>query len=307
MKNQKSVLSGIPLDISHLVLRRSFEGYSSPFDLYRCPVSGVVQTIPMPSIEELKKNEYNDDYMAYHNDNLNKTSITARRRLKRILKFFKVKEHVSLLDIGCSTGWFLKVAQDFGFEIAGIELSEFAAKKANKLLDGDFVKTTALNETSFPTEYFDIIHSNQVLEHIQEPIEFINAQRKLLKKDGILVLGTPNMDSLSFKLMRGEWASLKKPDHLIMYNKKSIKYLLDKTGFEILSIYYTGMPPIFFKRRKIVNTNINQINSKNINLKNKKWSLKHFVLKNEILSNFFSAIINQLRLGDTMYVIAKKK
>lgn len=302
----KSLLTGEPLTENDLVIRRRFQRYEQPFDLYRCPKSGLVQTVPMPDMDELVDKEYNDSYSAYQDVNLRETQITSRRRLRRIEKYLLSNSTRRLLDVGCSTGWFLKTAKERGYEVAGIELSSYAAKKANELLGGGVIAGT-LSDWEYLPESFDIVHSNQVIEHVPDPVTFVQNQAKYLKKSGLLVIGTPNMDSLAWKRLRGNWDSLQKPDHIVMFSPTSLSYLLERESFKVLAIHFTGMPPFGGKSKSYVDQNVNRVNSSPTRKINNLCKLKYWVLGQPAISNLAAVVIDRFKLGDTMYVIARKR
>ena len=93
-----------------------------------------------------------------------------------------------MLDVGCSTGWFLKAAQERGFRVAGIELSAYAAAEANRWLGASRVQGIAFEKAVFTAEQFDVIYSNQVIEHVPDPNGFVAKAAKCLKPNGLLVL-----------------------------------------------------------------------------------------------------------------------
>lgn len=302
----KSLLTGEPLTENDLVIKRRFEGYEQPFDLFRCPTSGLVQTVPMPDMDELADKEYIDSYSAYQDVNLRETQITSSRRLRRIEKYLLSNSTRRLLDVGCSTGWFLKTAKERGYEVAGVEMSSYATKKANALLGGG-VFIGKFEDCEFPKEYFDIVYSSAVIEHVPDPISFIEKQSDYLKKDGLLFINTPNIDSLAWRRLGGNWSMLQLPDHIVFFNPSSITYLLESLSFEVLIIYSAGMPPLTGKKKEYVDCNYrlgrNPTPQSNFTLK----KLKHFLLRRPIASNIAAMVIDRFKIGDSMHVIARKR
>ncbi|MFH1900304.1 MAG: methyltransferase domain-containing protein [Patescibacteria group bacterium] len=78
---------------------------------------------------------------------------------------------------------------------------------------------------------YDLIYSSDVIEHIQDPQEFLILTKKILKKNGIIVTITPNFDNILSKLFQ-----IKPTEHLIYLNKKNILKLYKKSGINILEV-----------------------------------------------------------------------
>ena len=87
-----------------------------------------------------------------------------------------------MLDIGCRPGFFLSL-QKRGWKVSGIDSSLKAvnyAKKKLKLRNITVNDYTELNSTK--KNSYDVIYSNGVLEHIDDPLNFIKISHRLLKK-----------------------------------------------------------------------------------------------------------------------------
>ena len=152
--------------------------------------------------------------------------------LIRLIK--RHKEKGSLLDIGCSVGFLLEEARNQGFDAEGMELNKKAVDIAAS--KGFNVKRCMLNEAGYDSEKFDAVILNHILEHINEPNDFLYSIFKIMKKDGILVIGVPNHDSLVARLLKRNWYGWGMPEHLWHFDRKSLKYLLAKNGFIIKEI-----------------------------------------------------------------------
>lgn len=151
----------------------------------------------------------------------------------------------NLLDVGCSTGIFLDIAQKRGFECYGIEINSEAANFA-QMEFGLSVYRRKLEELTLPSEGFDIITLWDLIEHLRLPSEFLGEIHRILKKEGILVLETPNINSLlhqtalmiyyaTFK----NWASpmrIYNIHHLHYFSDATIKSLLKYNGFQVIKV-----------------------------------------------------------------------
>lgn len=137
-----------------------------------------------------------------------------------------------VLDVGAGVGRFGRYLTDA--EYLGIELSEYAIAKANE--DGINVTKKDLFElVNEKKEYFDVVASFQVIEHITHPKEFIGAMKELLRPGGILILATPNNDS---KLFLTENMSLNSPPHhLLLWNRSSLEWCANDLRMKVENVY----------------------------------------------------------------------
>ena len=77
-----------------------------------------------------------------------------------------------------------------------------------------------------------------MLEHVEKPWEYLEAAKKNLRKNGRIVIGIPNIDSLEFKYTKEYWFHLQPQFHLWHFTPKSVRKLLEQTGFTINNIDY---------------------------------------------------------------------
>jgi 2-polyprenyl-3-methyl-5-hydroxy-6-metoxy-1,4-benzoquinol methylase len=102
-----------------------------------------------------------------------------------------------LLDLGCDDGvWTRSIADAVGAtEVHGVEIVDEQAKKAQAR--GIRVATLDLNQplTALPSDYYDVIHANQVIEHVSSVDTFVSEIYRLLKPGGHAVVSTENGSS----------------------------------------------------------------------------------------------------------------
>ncbi|MDI6752203.1 MAG: class I SAM-dependent methyltransferase [bacterium] len=151
-----------------------------------------------------------------------------------LLKRYIEPKGKKLLDIGTGKGYFLEIAQRLGFEIYGVEPSGYCSKTAQKKF-GENILCGKIEDAKYGDERFDVITMTDLIEHISSPRSFLKEVNRVLKKDGVLLLTTPNFDSFTRKLLGKDWFQYKY-EHIVYYNKKSIFYLLEKEGFKVLTI-----------------------------------------------------------------------
>ena len=137
----------------------------------------------------------------------------------------------TVLDIGCSTGHLLTGIQDSAAAVFGHELSrkevEFCQKKLGLNVDSKPL------EERFPPQSFDLITLIFVLEHIGEPISFLQNLKKYLKPNGKLVIVVPNiLDPLvslyDIENFRKFYFCI---EHLFYYSPKTLAETLTQAGY----------------------------------------------------------------------------
>lgn len=159
-----------------------------------------------------------------------------RWEFKEVLKLIKNK-NIKLLEIGCGRGYFLNMAFKEGVNSFGIDINQKAIDFAKK----NFGLTNVFSETlddfleKRDEKDFDIVCLFHILEHLQDPKDFISKIANILKRGGLLCLSFPNPHRIDLKMLQREHWDYP-PHHLTRWNEKSIRYLLDKTGFDILNI-----------------------------------------------------------------------
>lgn len=137
---------------------------------------------------------------------------------------------LKVLDIGCFTGEFLEILKKRGADVYGIELQDDAVKIANKKLGMRVYKADVMGN-EFPNMKFDIISLLGLIEHVTDPIRLLMRCSKLLKKDGILLIQTPNSGSFFAKVMKKYWPPYAPVEHIHLFSQKSLEIVLEREKF----------------------------------------------------------------------------
>jgi len=120
-----------------------------------------------------------------------------------------------ILDYGCGMGGVSQLFfEKYGSKVDGVEISGNELKKA-KITYGnnkniDFI---LLDKYDFPVKNYDLIFSSQVIEHVHNPGNYLSKINSMLKDDGYLLIGLPNIVNMHYFL------------NLIFYSqKRAVKY-----------------------------------------------------------------------------------
>ena len=128
-----------------------------------------------------------------------------------------------------NTAWPHNVLKAKAKEVFGLDLEigeEF-------LKDSVHYKKEAAENANFDVK-FDVIFAGDLIEHLINPGLFLDACKKMLKPEGMLILTTPNTFNL-FNLTEKitKYDPTTNPDHTFYFNQKVIKVLLQKCGWQV--------------------------------------------------------------------------
>ncbi len=224
---------------------RSRPFLETPVDtLVRCRDCGLVYVNPQPGEteggyeEEFFLKEYKDVYGVDYIEDRENIARIARARLDAIERY---KQGGKLLDVGCAAGFLLDEARRRGWSSQGVEVSRFASEYARQKLQLD-VFTGTLEEAGFPSEEFDVVVIYFLLEHLRDPLALLREVNRVLKLWGLVSVAVPNIAGLYFQLNRKSWIEerVRHQSHLYEFSPKSLKRILNKAGFRILSLTSEG-------------------------------------------------------------------
>lgn len=136
-----------------------------------------------------------------------------------------------ILDFGCFDASKLMPFHQAGWRVAGIDLNEPAISRARTHMpEGDFWCADLLDIQI--EERFDYIRSDNVIEHLLEPLPYVSALKELLLPGGRIRIFVPNGRALSIRLFGKYSAMYWMPFHLTMFTASSLSRLLERSGFQ---------------------------------------------------------------------------
>jgi|GEM_PF-3109899 len=148
----------------------------------------------------------------------------------KLRDIYALKPSGSLLDVGCSFGDFLHKAKHF-YDAEGLEINPYTAQVAGRdfTVHRDFLSKLDLEKR------YDIVTLHQILYGVPDTVELLREIHKVLARDGILYVNTPNADSYAMRTYRGKANHLYGYTTLNVFGRKSLEALAARTGFKILS------------------------------------------------------------------------
>lgn len=212
--------------------------YDIERNVLECHNCGIIYLEPKPIPKEYYEHEYRKLYTPVLGKKLSAEQIFdiflpyQKARIDELKHILKLNPEMKALDIGCSAGHFLYTLKNHVKECTGIEFNKEEAEFASKTL-GLKIYTEPIEETDIPLEYFDLITVFQVLEHIDDPIKFLETTHKYLKPEGFLVVEVPNVQDALISLYHIKEYSdfwFREP-HVFYYSPKTLSMMLEKCGF----------------------------------------------------------------------------
>lgn len=206
------------------------------FELRKNEEYDLLATFPRPERDKLPEYYKSEKYIS-HTD----SKSTFFDKLYHWVKSYMLQKKIGwienekenrgkLLDIGAGTGDFLLEAKNKGWKVFGVEPNSRARDLA-------FEKGLNLIEdtSAFNSEEFDVITLWHVLEHVPDLEEQIIELKRLLKKDGLLLIAVPNFKSYDAKVYQEKWAAYDVPRHLYHFSQTSIKKIFENFSFKLIS------------------------------------------------------------------------
>lgn len=135
-----------------------------------------------------------------------------------------------ILDIGCSSGFFLNIAKSRGWETYGIELGEIEAEMCRK--EGHILYTKKLDDLNIDIK-FDVITLWDVFEHLPDGKEQLKLFQSKLSSKGVIFMQIPNSDALAAKVLQQRCNMFDGVEHVNLYNPKTIRLIAQKVGLKV--------------------------------------------------------------------------
>lgn len=207
------------------------------FSIARCSGCNVLRTIPFISDEDLGA-YYPRDYWGNESAVSDEWIRKSQSEKTRFIETLGL-ERGRILDVGCGSGFFLRALGD-AWERWGVETGEEAVSAARQALGQEHVFQGSLLGTSFPEAKFEVVTFWSALEHMNDPKENLVEARRILQKDGTLVVQVPNAGSYQAQMFKGDWFSLDAPRHRYHFTIKTLRGLLSETRFEPYSVTFAS-------------------------------------------------------------------
>ena len=202
--------------------------------IVRCLDCGLAYTNPRPKIADIAAGYAACVDETYLSESTSR-SINSHFSLNTVKRFVRSGR---LLEVGASTGYFLNAAR-VDYEVAGLEPSEWACRIARERFGLEVHPETLESSRRFVPGSFDVVAMIDVIEHLPDPRAAVCRAAELLRPGGLLYFVTPDIGSLSARMLGGYWWGLR-PAPLYYLDQSTIGKMLDSAGLEMVLIKSFG-------------------------------------------------------------------
>jgi len=232
-------LCGAPPPLDSIPVLKKFN-----FPYFRCPKCSLVYPSPRPK-EEYIHEQYKTGRFSNFFQDIYLPSANYRMEtifLERVQEIIKPRvKNGKILDIGCSSGHFLKVAENHGYDVFGVEPNSDMVEFATKELGLENIKNGTLDDDTYPSNYFDVITLWDVLEHVVDPSHLLKSVKKALKPGGWVFAYTENFDSFNVFISMADSEMIAADVHIRHYTPETFRIEFEKADFNVREVMTHGL------------------------------------------------------------------
>jgi 2-polyprenyl-3-methyl-5-hydroxy-6-metoxy-1,4-benzoquinol methylase len=216
---------------------RRRRGEKDGFQLSQCDSCHTLYVNELPTAEELAAL-----YEVYYEDAQLSPPPFVSQRLDVVVDHLAPHRELNRwLDVGFGAGLLLQAAKRGGWDVAGTEVANPAFEQMRD--EGFEVYLGEIGKCGLPAGSFDVVSMVEVLEHVDDPVKLVAEAGRLLRPGGVLYFTTPNIGSLSYRLLGKRWSVVTPPHHLQLFSKIGIEIMLGRAGFKALEVERVGVNP----------------------------------------------------------------
>jgi 2-polyprenyl-3-methyl-5-hydroxy-6-metoxy-1,4-benzoquinol methylase len=285
------------------------------FDVIQCKTCGFAHVIPLRDEQQhaqFYEEEFyqgKENYIETHTQDLEWRTIEYNEKYDFFEQQLADRSSKRILDIGSGPGYFLKTGKDRGWDVTGIEPG-----KPAYLFSTEVLGLNVFNEFFSSKNYkrlgkFDVIHMNNVLEHIPDPQQFLMLTHEILEPAKLICVTVPNDYNPLQKVVvtflnKNPWWVVPK-EHVNYFDFESLSRLMEEVGFK--TIYTTSSFPLelflLMGEDYIGNRQIGRkIHKKRKNFERAMAETNNTNLKRQIYNK-----LSELGLGREITIIGKKQ
>ena len=202
-------------------------------DFLLCPDCQVAVRVSGTLAKEPDRlNVYSDEWVVKHSQNPIAKDI-AKSTAGIVSSVLQNRDRV--LDIGCGSGLLVDQLAKIGYRASGLDWSEAAIQFAREHYRGEYLLANVEQGLAIGRN-FDCAVASHILEHLENPQEFLQSVKKILEPDGYLVIAVPNLDWWNPKSVYRSVSTIFDPEHVVGYSVKGLRKVLEANGYEVVKM-----------------------------------------------------------------------
>jgi SAM-dependent methyltransferase len=227
-------------------------GTPGRFRFVRCSNCDLVYQNPRVTLDAIGA-YYDDSYIAHRKKrdwgiltplferSMHKLDVDKGRIVS---KYLSLSPSSQVLDVGCAVGTFLHhLHSRYGAQVTGVDFKDLSSAETMRQVE---FHCGLFYDAPLAADRFDLVTMWHFLEHDYDPLRSLATARRVLTRDGVLVIEVPRLDSRTFRLFGDRWPGLQAPQHTVLFDRDSLLRAVRKSGFEVVDYLPYGAFPAYF-------------------------------------------------------------
>ncbi len=149
------------------------------------------------------------------------------------------KHGTRLLEVGAGLGHLVGQLEDT-FQTWGIDINHWAVKQSKSVVRKTALHTASAEELPFADGVFGVVIIKHIVEHLPHPAKALAEISRVTAPGGLLILATPNLDSLLRPWKGDRWIGFQDPTHISLKPPADWLRLIQMVGYRPLRVFADG-------------------------------------------------------------------
>jgi SAM-dependent methyltransferase len=221
-------------------------GQAQSNQIVRCRACGLMYANPRTSpLDAAAVAAHDPEYLAQmlqrpHDLRMDKEALQVRDYIdttELLRRCFPARGR--LLEVGCGLGFLLDHFRRDGWRVQGVDPDPLMARHAQQVL-GLEVAATTLPQAGLAEASFEAVLMMNVIEHVDDPAATLRQAYRLLKPGGMLVVETPRLDSMMFRLFGPRERNVACEGHVYFFTTGTFAAMARRGGFALVQSKVVG-------------------------------------------------------------------
>tara|TARA_Y100000768_G_C23979973_1_gene685163 strand:- start:1698 stop:2438 length:741 start_codon:yes stop_codon:yes gene_type:complete len=196
----------------------------------------------MNQVKKTEVEKQSSNYLSkLYSENRRPITNYPKKLAKLIINRNKIKKNSNILDVGCGRGDMLKQFQQNNLNVEGVDLSEESINMLSPIKV--YQKNLETDLIDGREEFYDVIFSKSLIEHLNSPLSFVKNCNTLLKSDGCLIIMTPSWYHHSFGPFYLDYT------HVTPFTLHSLRDIGELAGFKKIEAEYFYQLPFTWNNK----------------------------------------------------------